>query len=369
MLIKAILVPHAVAEVCYLSEALMWVAFNRFPLGAPIHESWDDDSRRDMDHILNLDPSVDVEDPTDRECVSVGLSQRPTDVTGLSTFPPEYLKEALASADLENRIQLEQALQESIVFREGVARREGDLSSFLDLHRARLFIALREGKLVAEGIKLPEKSYEASLTRLRETDWEGWSGNEWISIPPDFWHSETINWTKCLAEGRDAAFALIQIETEQLFACFPPPSAQAADVVRVANDLIAVEQEGGDESMAPNSEGVQPLIGTPSTLKLRCGSNPIRFQKSRRHLLLICRSGVSGIGTAKLGGALSFKRSSPTTTPSLSGQSALHDFLTCDARFSDCDVCFLTLNDWRRSRGFASWLLPSRMRRVGKGTS
>jgi hypothetical protein len=255
MLIKAILVPHAVAEVCYLSEALMWVAFNRFPLGAPIHESWDDDSRRDMDHILNLDPSVDVEDPTDRECVSVGLSQRPTDVTGLSTFPPEYLKEALASADLENRIQLEQALQESIVFREGVARREGDLSSFLDLHRARLFIALRQGKLVAEGIKLPEKSYEASLTRLRETDWEGWSGNEWISIPPDFWHSETINWTKCLAEGRDAAFALIQIETEQLFACFPPPSAQAADVVRVANDLIAVEQEGGDESMARKQRG------------------------------------------------------------------------------------------------------------------
>jgi hypothetical protein len=95
---------------------------------------------------------------------------------------------------------------------------------------------------------------EASLARLRETDWKGWSFSEWISIPPDFWHSEKINWTKCLAEGRDATFALIQIETVELLTCFPPPQTQAADVVRVANDLIAVELEG-DESTARNLRG------------------------------------------------------------------------------------------------------------------
>jgi hypothetical protein len=176
MLIKTILVPHAVAEACYLSEALMWVAFNRFPLGAPVHESWDD-SRRDMDHILYLDPSVDVEDPTDTECVSVGLSPRPAHATGLAVLPPENLQEALDSGDLEDRIRpnLEQALAESTAFREGVARWEGELSHFLDLHRARLFMALREGNLVAEGVKLPEKSYEASLGRLGEIGWKGWS--------------------------------------------------------------------------------------------------------------------------------------------------------------------------------------------------
>jgi hypothetical protein len=80
-----------------------------------------------MDRILYLDPSVDVEDPTDAECVSLGLSPRPADVTGLSVFGPEYLKEALASGDLENRIRpnLEQALAESTAFREGVARWDG----------------------------------------------------------------------------------------------------------------------------------------------------------------------------------------------------------------------------------------------------
>jgi hypothetical protein len=254
MFIDAILVPHALAEVCYLSEALMWVAFSRFPLGAPIHESWDDDLRRNMKHILYLDPNVDVEDPTDTECVSVGLSPRPADLTNRAAWPPEYLKEALASADFENRIQLEQALEEAISFREAAARREGELSHFLDLHRAKLFIALGEGKLVAQGIKLPEKSYEASLARLRETDWKGWSFSEWISIPPDFWHSEKINWKKCLAEGRDATFALIQIETVELLACFPPEPTQAAGVVRVANDLIAVELED-DESKACNLRG------------------------------------------------------------------------------------------------------------------
>jgi hypothetical protein len=186
MFIDAILVPHALAEVCFLSEALMWVAFSRFPLGAPIHESWDDDSRRNMDNMFYLDPNVDVEDPTDAECVSVGLSPRPADVTNQAVFGPEYLKEMLDSGDFEDRIQLEQALEEAISFREAVARRERELCHFLDLHRAKLFIALREGKLVAQGIELPEKSYEASLARLSETHWEGWSGSEWISIPPDF---------------------------------------------------------------------------------------------------------------------------------------------------------------------------------------
>jgi hypothetical protein len=67
MLIKEILVPHAVAEICYLSEALMWVGFNRFPLGTPVEASWDD-LRRDMDYIVGLDPNVEVEDPTDAGC-------------------------------------------------------------------------------------------------------------------------------------------------------------------------------------------------------------------------------------------------------------------------------------------------------------
>jgi hypothetical protein len=132
MFIDAILVPHALAEVCFLSEALMWVAFSRFPLGAPIHESWDDDSRRNMDNMFYLDPNVDVEDPTDAECVSVGLSPRPADVTNQAVFGPEYLKEMLDSGDFEDRIQLEQALEEAISFREAVARRERELCHFLD---------------------------------------------------------------------------------------------------------------------------------------------------------------------------------------------------------------------------------------------
>jgi hypothetical protein len=252
MLIKTILVPYAVAEVCYLSEALMWVAFNRFPLDGPVHESWDD-SRRDMDHILYLDPSVDVEDPTDTECLSVGLSPKPANVLlGPAVLGPERLKESLASYDVEDpfRPNLERALAESIAYREDVAKWNEKLTHFLDLHRARLFMALREGNLVAEGVKLPEKSYEASIVKLSEIEWKGWSMSEWVGIPPDFWNSEKINWKKCWADGQDAAFALIQIETEELFACFPPPAPQVADVVRVANDVVAVDQTG-DETKAP----------------------------------------------------------------------------------------------------------------------
>ena len=62
-----------------------------------------------------------------------------------------------------------------------------EFSGFIDEHRARLFLALRQGKLVAEGIKMPESTHEDSLISL---DQSARGFREWVSIPPDFWRSQ-----------------------------------------------------------------------------------------------------------------------------------------------------------------------------------
>ena len=61
MLNETILVPHPLAEDCYLGEALMWVAINRFPLDPLNEEAWD--IRLELDEIVGLEPNVEVEGP------------------------------------------------------------------------------------------------------------------------------------------------------------------------------------------------------------------------------------------------------------------------------------------------------------------
>jgi hypothetical protein len=280
MSIKTILIPQAVAEICYLSEALMWVAINRFPLGALIEEGYD--ARRELDYIEGLDPNFGDDSPvTDAECARVGLSVNPTYGAGISGDAhraPEDLKNLLSADGLrdDNRQWLERELAESVAFNEACKRWDEEFKDFVDVHSSRLFLALREGRLVAEGIKLPESSREASLIRLDEMNWTGWGLSKWVSIPSDFWHSNKINWEKSWAEGRGAAFALIQVKADGLFACFPPPAPEAANVVKVANDLVPLEQTG-DEPGTPNLRGRPPLNWDSFHLELakRINSNAL----------------------------------------------------------------------------------------------
>jgi hypothetical protein len=101
MFIETIHVPHPPAEDCYLGEALMWVAINRFPLDPLNEEAWD--IRRELDEIVGLEPNVEVEGPTDLESARVGLSARPVHAGTLCALAPEQLKEMLADGDLEER--------------------------------------------------------------------------------------------------------------------------------------------------------------------------------------------------------------------------------------------------------------------------
>jgi hypothetical protein len=254
------------------------VAINRFPLDPLNEEAWD--IRLELDEIVGLEPNVEVEGPTDLESARVGLSARPVHAGTLCALAPEQLKEMLADGDLEERTRqyLERELAASIAYRENCRRWDEEFSGFIDEDRARLFLALRQGKLVAEGIKMPESTHEDSLISL---DQSARGFREWVSIPPDFWRSNKINWAKSRAAGRDGAFALIQVQTTELFACFPPPPSPLPPSSALRLRRLPSNKRLMSRRLA---WGGHPLTGIPFMLKSPCGFiRGMGFPQSKRH--------------------------------------------------------------------------------------
>ena len=237
MLIKSVLVHHPLAEVCYLREALMWVAFKRFPLADEV--------------------SDEIQNPTRQECAPVGVPAKPIYSGTLPGFTPENLKElADFRGAAERRQSFEREIAITVEYQDSCKRWDQELYDFMDRHRTQLCVALRDGKLVAKGVRPTDGTNE-------QTEYK------WVSIPTNVWIYDNINWDKSRVEGRSGAFELIQVNTEQLFACFPPPVAAPETVMRVANDLVS-----GDPrrlSRRVESGGGRPMIGTHSTSQSRCG--------------------------------------------------------------------------------------------------
>src|SRR5262249_40596662 len=114
---------------------------------------------------------------------------------------------------------------------------EHECGSFLDLFKAKLFVSLKEGALIAFGKQLSHSSYSDSIEHF-EGD-ENWLSKPWAAIPSTFWVSTGIDWEASHAEGKGLAQALILVETDELLRCFPPPPATSADgIANIAGTLV-----------------------------------------------------------------------------------------------------------------------------------
>jgi hypothetical protein len=118
MRIKTILAPQEVAEIYFLGEALMWAAFNRFPLASTTVDGWE--GRREFEWMEGLNPNLDEDIPDDAECAFASLPSRPTYEERLpwnQHRPPEHIRRSLA-AELDDKFResFQRELEESIEF-------------------------------------------------------------------------------------------------------------------------------------------------------------------------------------------------------------------------------------------------------------
>ena len=290
-----LLVPHEVAERCYLNEAVLWAAFSRLPL-----KILDDESREsDLDRLENsgrgegeyvmasnikTKPSSKelptepfkragsdvapffqcegIEPVTLEECKKVGLSPRPIWESAYSHLRPRDLsfRIDLERSD-EKKYELQRAYYEALKFEERLTEWNSEIDKFTDQPRRKLLQALQEGRLGATGKRLPRSTIGASF-KLMDKETEGWSPPKYVDrepIPPDFWGAAEIDWGDSDAEGptegRAIAYGLILLEVAQLLKEFPLPNGELYGGVSKAGDYLVLtspdEIRGGAKQGRP----------------------------------------------------------------------------------------------------------------------
>jgi hypothetical protein len=254
-----VLVPHDVADRCYLSEALLWAAFSRLPLKFLNDQP---DTREDGSDVGYFAQSPDIGPVTSEECNKVGLSPRPVWRSAYSSSP-KYLRGQIAfERSDEKKSELQKAFFEAEEFQYRLTEWEGKFDQFTEQPRFALVQALLEERLGATGKMLPRATIEASF-KLMDRETEGWSSARYVDrepIPPDFWSSAKIDWSDSLAEGltegREVAYGLILIEVAQLLKEFPLPNGDVYGGVTKAGDYLVLtsddEIRGGAKQGRPS---------------------------------------------------------------------------------------------------------------------
>jgi hypothetical protein len=201
----------------------------------------DEDLREDTDFIDGLIPDhLADEDPlSDEECAKADLPPNPEHrrlESGDFLNKPDFYIRLLERVEYEDiRKRYAQQLIEAETFVAQKKEWDAEFEAFIDLHKTRLFLELREGRIHALGQELPQPSFIGSLVELEESGWEGWHNIEWQTIPPDFWISTKINWAESWAEGKTTAYCLILMDFKELFNHFPPRTEISDGVVKIGN--------------------------------------------------------------------------------------------------------------------------------------
>jgi hypothetical protein len=260
-----ILVPRRLADRCYFSEALLWVAVSRFPLADVVHVpleggKWAEiDTRESPDHMVLGIPSF-LDTLTEYECERAGLPPNPND-EGRAGTEPERIRERLSWRS-EDRVELEQDLQASIALQKRREAWNGLRNGFLDSYKARLFVSLWAGDLAGFGKPLPPEGLSHSAEDLNKRD-RRWFAEARTPIHASFWDSTRIDWERSFAEGNGGPpHAFIVVDTYNLLRIFPPSRKHPTNVMRVGDSYFleeSTDQQPHHPHDAANRNGAFPL--------------------------------------------------------------------------------------------------------------
>ena len=235
----AVYVSTDVAPHCYLFEALLWLAFRRFPLAFPTDEGGDVRWDNDFDDAV---PSVEVDPASDGECERAGLPPSPEYAAFLAG---DYISEPhniekLLSMNLEqaDREKLETDLVASRVHYSACEAWERHFEQYLELHKARLFMALREGKIASAGKAIPTSASDDFPAELDADEWAAWARQKWRHIPSNNWQSTGIDWERSWSRGYSEDFALVLVPMKSLFEAFPPDPQPAGEAVQIGDAYL-----------------------------------------------------------------------------------------------------------------------------------
>lgn len=232
-----VLTPTAVAPYCYLYEALLWVSVQRLPYSDPGENC---DRRINTEEFESADPPIEFDPIDDNECQRCGLAPNPEYA---ALFDDELY---VGMVDLWQRFPNEPKASKKLAkgrkFEAAVAAWNEKFNDYLDWHRSRLFIALREGKVPSFGKPLPLDADDEFPASYDEDGWFDWLSLPWEHIEALEWNSKRIIWETCHLVGRSRTFSLIQVPTDKLLIEFPPVQDSAGQAVRIGDAYQIIDQ-------------------------------------------------------------------------------------------------------------------------------
>lgn len=300
----SVLIANQVAERCFLNEALYWVALSRFPLAHP--RGPEEDGREDDEWVDSIEPPYTQDIVSREECLFAGLPINP-EWEAEQSFEyyshPEEVERWLSYERDPERIKARQVdLKESVAYFERLELWNSALKAYLDLYIAKLFVALRQGRVVASGkpispqllpllLKQAEESemFRKQSFRVRPVLTESeiderarapvWDRIERVPIAKEFWTSNGINWKYSCAQNTATGFGLILVETEKLFQEFPIPKVgNLKQVSQIGDGYVLFDEAGNTVSPPVKSRGRPSLnweeFGIEMARRLRDGGFP-----------------------------------------------------------------------------------------------
>jgi hypothetical protein len=239
------------SDICFLDEVLYWVTFQRLP----VHfvDSAGNEVRSVVMPGYRVDFDFADERLTDDECERVGLPRDPRNsyewaskLTLLDDFKKlqasaKGLKEWILSrtrpkrnilTDPRSPLLRESAMGSAAGALCGAPRSEvtklhnklerwkPKYKKVIELPAARVYVALREGKLGARGILLPDVDPETALDSLAKQG-RDLSNLKDLEIPREFWSEREIFWELSAARNDRAHYCQIHCNTEDVLSLFP----------------------------------------------------------------------------------------------------------------------------------------------------
>jgi hypothetical protein len=274
---RIVLKPFWIAEECFLLEAFLWVAFNRFPLSEimPDHGDFRFDANRHDEYspyIPDTHGYIESE-----EAIRAGLPRNPewdalfddTRIPDISFFDPDLSSShdlfvekitgksiskedreqsvRLAFSDLYPNVDFEEAKAEAL--KRSQAQKDWDekYEECAELTKTKIYLALREGKIDAVGRHIP--------ANFEENENFYWTMSEHVSIPADYWRLEGIDWKQSASNNKKGHYCHICVNTEQLMSAFPSPDPEQAKSIQIIADQYILNEEDASKPLPKGNRG------------------------------------------------------------------------------------------------------------------
>lgn len=200
-------------------------------------------------------------------CARVGLPPNPeweSIINNEDWLSSVEMIDRLLEYDIPNiekkKLRLER--KKAVLFEATQSAWEETYNNFMEIPKAKLFLALREGKLTARG------RHAAKVAKLASAeDWkddnklihdEDYYKKDHVFIPSNCWRSEHIDWDASLAHTTNGLYVHILVDMKQLVALFPELEMQPATVLKIGDRYFL------DNNLETHSKPIVSTRGRPS---------------------------------------------------------------------------------------------------------